>query len=91
MNELTTHPPTEMDDTYKDVVVEIERSTQRKPYLGGYRHKVSGSEFLHASAQTVHRRKPDSGVVVYSRDTQTTEEKHLSQQVGCVYLCSLVY
>lgn len=37
---------------YKDIVVEVERSTQKKPFLGGYRHKQTHVEFHHASAQT---------------------------------------
>ena len=29
---------------YRDVVVEIERATLKKPFLGGYRHKQTGVE-----------------------------------------------
>ncbi len=28
-----------------------------KPFLGGYRHKITGVEYHHASTQTVPRRK----------------------------------
>ena len=38
--------------TLNDIVVEIERCTLKKPFLGGYRHKETGVEFHHASAQT---------------------------------------
>lgn len=68
--------------SYKDIVVEIERCTYSKPYLGGYRHKTRGVEFHHASAQTMRRPKPDTGKVMFSRDSQTTQEKHLYQQVS---------
>jgi hypothetical protein len=34
------------------VVVEIESSSIRKPFVGGYRHKVSGLEYHHAFTQT---------------------------------------
>jgi len=40
---------------YRDVVVEIERATVKKPFLGGYRHKQTGAVYHHATAQTVPR------------------------------------
>lgn len=55
---------------YEDVVVEIERSTQKKRYLGGYRHKLSGIEFHHASAQTNAAKRPVSEVEKFNRDCQ---------------------
>lgn len=39
----------------RSVTVSLERSTIAKPFLGGYRHKSSGAEYLHASAQTYTR------------------------------------
>lgn len=57
-------------DTYQDVVVEIERATQKNPFLGGYRHKVTKAEYHHAGVQTMARKRPDRGVEVFSRDTQ---------------------
>lgn len=55
---------------YQDVVVEIERATRRTAFLGGYRHKAAGTEYHHAAVQTMARRKPDTGVETFSRDTQ---------------------
>jgi len=43
-------------------VVEVERSTRKKPYLGGYRHKQTGVEFHHASAQTGPKARAISNV-----------------------------
>ncbi|KAK3558406.1 hypothetical protein QTP86_018012 [Hemibagrus guttatus] len=57
-------------DTYQDVVVEIERTTRKNPFLGGYRHKVTKTEYRHAGVQTVARKRPDRGVEMFSRDTQ---------------------
>ena len=71
---------TEDGVNYKDVVVEIERCTKHKPFLGGFRHRVTGSEFHNASAQTIKKPKPATGKVLYCRDTQTIEERHLTQQ-----------
>jgi hypothetical protein len=33
-------------------VVEIESRSIRKPFIGGYRHKVTGVEYHHAFTQT---------------------------------------
>ncbi|XP_028668407.2 IQ and ubiquitin-like domain-containing protein [Erpetoichthys calabaricus] len=69
-------------DTYQDVVVEIERFTHRKPFLGGYRHKITGVEFHHAAVQTVPKRRPDNGIEKFCRDTQTVKEKTQYQQTN---------
>ncbi|XP_053320863.1 IQ and ubiquitin-like domain-containing protein [Spea bombifrons] len=68
------------EETYQDLVVEIERLNYRKPYLGGYRHKVTGVIFHHAGTQTVPKKRPDRGTVVFCRETQTVFEKNKSQQ-----------
>ncbi|XP_063783249.1 IQ and ubiquitin-like domain-containing protein isoform X2 [Pseudophryne corroboree] len=68
------------EETYQDIAVEIERLNYRKPYLGGYRHKATGVVFYHAGTQTVPKKRPDKGVVVFCRDTQTVYEKNKIQQ-----------
>ncbi|XP_072529817.1 IQ motif and ubiquitin-like domain-containing protein [Salminus brasiliensis] len=67
-------------NTFQDVVVEIERATQKKPFLGGYRHKITKTEYHHAAVQTMARRRPDRGVELFSRDTQTVNMKSQAQQ-----------
>ncbi|KAL6474354.1 hypothetical protein MHYP_G00179150 [Metynnis hypsauchen] len=67
-------------NTFQDVVVEIERATLKKPFLGGYSHKVTKTEYHHAAVQTIPRRRPDRGVEMFSRDTQTVELKSQAQQ-----------
>lgn len=57
-------------ETFQDVVVEIERATHRKAFLGGYRHKATETEYHHAAVQTIAKRKPIRGVGTFSRDTQ---------------------
>lgn len=64
----------------KDVVVEIERTTIKKPFLGGYRHKINGIEFHNAAAQTVPLPRASSGIERYCRDTQTVEVRSRVQQ-----------
>lgn len=76
---ITVRVQTE-DSSYKDVVVEIERTTRKKPFLGGYRHKKTSIEYHHASAQTMQKPRPPSGIEKYCRDTQTVEQHHRVQQ-----------
>lgn len=65
--------------TYQDVVVEIERATQKNPFLGGYRHKVTDTEYRHAGVQTVPTRRPDREVETFSRDAQVKAFEILRQ------------
>ena len=51
----------------KDVVVEIERATRKKPFLGGYKHKKNGVEYHHASAQTMQKTRPPPNVERFCR------------------------
>ncbi len=55
------------DGTFQDVVVEIERTFKNKPFLGGYRHKKTGVEFHHASAQTMAKPRPASDTAKFCR------------------------
>ena len=60
--------------------MEIERTTRKKPYLGGYRHKKTSIEYHHASAQTMQKPRPPILIDRYCRDTQTVEQRHRVQQ-----------
>ncbi|XP_067446973.1 IQ motif and ubiquitin-like domain-containing protein isoform X2 [Thunnus thynnus] len=86
------------DGGFQEVVVEIERPPQQKAFLGGYRHRLTGAEYHHAAVQTLPKRRPDRGVVVFSRNTQTVELKSQTQQcpvsistqmtgIGCYVSC----
>ncbi|KAG9467602.1 hypothetical protein GDO78_014633 [Eleutherodactylus coqui] len=68
------------DEAYQDIAVEIERLNYRKPYLGGYRHKVTGVVFHHAGTQTVPKKIPEKDIARFCRDTQTVFEKKKPQQ-----------
>ncbi|XP_023964889.2 IQ motif and ubiquitin-like domain-containing protein isoform X2 [Chrysemys picta bellii] len=67
-------------DTFQDVAVEIERPTYRKPFLGGFKHRVTGVEFHNAGSQTVPKKRRDKGIKVFCRETQTVVEKNKRQQ-----------
>ncbi|TDH09766.1 hypothetical protein EPR50_G00092110 [Perca flavescens] len=86
------------EDVFQEVVVEIERPPQQKVYLGGYRHQLTGVQYHHAAVQTLPKRRPDRGVEVFSRNTQTVKLKSQAQQcpvnastqmtgIGCYVSC----
>ena len=64
----------------ESIVVEIERSNRRKPFLGGYKHRLTSAEFHHAAAQTRQKVRPDNGIEKFCRDTQTVKSKNQRQQ-----------
>ncbi|XP_019861687.1 PREDICTED: IQ and ubiquitin-like domain-containing protein [Amphimedon queenslandica] len=65
----------------KELLVKMEKARIKKPFLGGYRDKQTGQEYHHASAQTLPRRKPDTGIAMFERDTQTVFTRNCYQQV----------
>ncbi|XP_062914217.1 IQ and ubiquitin-like domain-containing protein [Mobula hypostoma] len=67
------------NETSCSVVVEIERLPYHKPYLGGYRHKLTGTEFHHAGTQTPAKRNYIC-VERFCRETQTVSERNQYQQ-----------
>lgn len=62
------------------MVVEIRCRAQRKAFMGGFRHRLTGREFHHAAVQTLPKKRPDRGVDRFSRETQVKvtgcPEKH---------------
>ncbi len=66
---------------YKEIVVEIERSSVvHKPYLGGFRNKKTHAQYHNAATQTKKPIKQESGVKKYCRDTQTVVSNHIKLQ-----------
>ncbi|XP_060695459.1 IQ and ubiquitin-like domain-containing protein [Hemiscyllium ocellatum] len=68
------------DETCYCVVVEIERRPYHKPFLGGFRHKITGKEFHHAGTQTPIKKTNCSCVERFCRETQTVYAKNQYQQ-----------
>ncbi|XP_077452531.1 IQ motif and ubiquitin-like domain-containing protein [Stigmatopora argus] len=68
------------DGMQQELLGETELPLMRKPFLGGYRHKLTGTEYHHASAQTPRRARPGRGVDIATRDTQTAEQVTQAQQ-----------
>lgn len=64
----------------KELIVEIERSLTKKPYLGGFRKKINDKEYLNASSQTIKPLRPDNGIKKFCRDTQTIVSNHMRLQ-----------
>ncbi|XP_061323574.1 IQ and ubiquitin-like domain-containing protein isoform X3 [Pezoporus flaviventris] len=67
-------------DSFQDVVVKIERPTYQKPFLGGFKNRITGVEFHNAGSQTIPKKLPDKGILVFHRETQTVFEKNKQQQ-----------
>ncbi|XP_032132014.1 IQ and ubiquitin-like domain-containing protein isoform X3 [Sapajus apella] len=66
-------------DQYQQVTVEIVKSDFHKPFLGGFRHKITGVEYHNAGTQTIPRKISERSNV-FCRDTQTVFEKKKLQQ-----------
>lgn len=64
----------------KTLTVKIVDATYKKPFLGGFRHKTKGTEFLNASSQTYPKKRIPNNVEQFCRDTQTVQKKSQIQQ-----------
>ncbi|KAH0616556.1 hypothetical protein JD844_027752 [Phrynosoma platyrhinos] len=67
-------------DTFQDIEVEIKRPTFEKPFLGGFRHKETGTEYHNAGSQTDPKKRPEKGYEEFCRSTQTVFERRKLQQ-----------
>ncbi|XP_055464178.1 IQ and ubiquitin-like domain-containing protein [Psammomys obesus] len=66
-------------DHYEEIAVEIIKSDFHKPFLGGFRHKLTGVEFHNAGTQTVPKKIPEKPNL-FCRDTQTVFQRKKLQQ-----------
>ncbi|XP_010002636.1 PREDICTED: IQ and ubiquitin-like domain-containing protein [Chaetura pelagica] len=67
-------------DSFKDLAIKIGRPTYKKPFLGGFKNRVTGAEFHNAGSQTIPKKLPDKGFQIFCRETQTVFEKNKPQQ-----------
>ncbi|XP_048793897.1 IQ and ubiquitin-like domain-containing protein isoform X1 [Lagopus muta] len=67
-------------ESFHDVAVKIERPTFRKPFLGGFKNRLTGVEFHNAGSQTVPKKRPEKGTTLFCRETQTVFERNRYQQ-----------
>ncbi|XP_039184209.1 IQ and ubiquitin-like domain-containing protein isoform X1 [Crotalus tigris] len=67
-------------DTFQDVCIEIKRPTFEKPFLGGFRHKETGTEYHNAGSQTDPKKRLDKEYEEFCRSTQTVVERKKLQQ-----------
>ncbi|XP_039716992.1 IQ motif and ubiquitin-like domain-containing protein isoform X1 [Pteropus medius] len=66
-------------DQYQQVAVEVIKSDFHKPFLGGFRHKVTGIEYHNAGTQTVPKKILERNNM-FCRDTQTVFQRKKLQQ-----------
>lgn len=77
-----------------ETVVCIVQENKRKPFLGGYKHRLTGAEFHNAATQTIPKIRVPSPVEKFHRDTQTYKLRNrlqqttntTSTQMVCIYL-----
>lgn len=68
------------DGKEAEVVVHIVQENRKKPFLGGYKHRLTGAEFHNASSQTIPKIRIPSPVEKFHRDTQTYKLRNRVQQ-----------
>lgn len=56
------HCSMHVDGEIRSITVQVEKAKACKPFIGGYRHKVTGVEYHHAATMTMPKRRPDDGV-----------------------------
>lgn len=71
---------------YKEINVEIERLNVKKPFLGGFKNKLTNKEFHNAAIQTNKLFRPDNGVKKFSRDSQTVVSNHIKVSENSIFL-----
>lgn len=71
----------DLKSTFKMALpVEIEKQRILKPYLGGWRHKITGIEYINAASQTGSLSKQISWENTYSRAVQCVQTKDEATQ-----------
>lgn len=63
-----------------ETVVCIVQENKTKPFLGGYKHRLTGAEFHNAATQTIPKIRVPSPVEKFHRDTQTYKLRNRLQQ-----------
>ncbi|XP_035307286.1 IQ and ubiquitin-like domain-containing protein isoform X2 [Cricetulus griseus] len=64
---------------FEEVAVEIIKSDFHKPFLGGFKHKITGVEYHNAGTQTVPKKAPEKPHQ-FCRNTQTVSQRKKMQQ-----------
>ncbi|KFQ85985.1 IQ and ubiquitin-like domain-containing protein, partial [Phoenicopterus ruber ruber] len=67
-------------DSFQDVIVKIERPAYHKPFLGGFKNRITGVEFHNAGSQTIPKKRPDKGIQLFCREAQAVFEQNKPQQ-----------
>eukprot|EP00949_MAST-11_sp_MAST-11-sp1_P004859 g4859.t1 len=66
-----TYDDDEFERSPKRFIVRIERDERKKPYLGGFRNRMTNIEYHHASAQTARLPVRQTGPEKFTRECQT--------------------
>ena len=74
-----------------EVVVHIMQENRKKPFLGGYKRRLTGLEFHNAAAQTIPKIRVPPCVEDFHRDTQTYKLRNRVQQTTNTTSTQMVY
>eukprot|EP00794_Sanderia_malayensis_P007339 gene7339-8159_t len=75
---LTVKSVTDGEET--ESTIQILTENFKKPFLGGFRHRLTNVEYHNASCQTYPKRRVPSQTERFHRDTQTVKNKNQFQQ-----------
>ncbi|KAK3736399.1 hypothetical protein QZH41_017899 [Actinostola sp. cb2023] len=71
---------TERNGKLVEIIIEIIQEKQKKVFLGGFKHRLTGVEYHNAAAQTMPKTRVPSPVERFHRDTQTYKLRNRVQQ-----------
>lgn len=63
-----------------EIKIEIIQENKKKAFLGGFKHRLTGTEYHNAAAQTLPKTRVPSPVERFHRDTQTYKLRNRTQQ-----------
>jgi len=67
---------------HEEIKVEIDKKNKKKPFLGGFKHKVTGVQYHNASAQTNPKPLRWPKTTLFDRDAQTVFERKQTTQTS---------
>jgi len=79
-----------LDGKLVEIIIEIIQEKQKKVFLGGFKHRLTGVEYHNAAAQTMPKTRVPSPVERFHRDTQTYKLRNRVQQTTNVTSTQMV-
>ncbi|XP_028397889.1 IQ and ubiquitin-like domain-containing protein [Dendronephthya gigantea] len=77
---LNIRVESEYEGLVNEIKIHVIQEKNKKPFLGGFRHRLTGVEYHNASMQTVSKKRLPPSEERFNRDTQTVDLKNQFQQ-----------